>query len=117
MQCAYHLGYQSMEGEEQSQEMEVQEEEEQQETGADMPTVLAEFSSVVADTQQYIVADQLTEGETQVAGVCVCVHAGMNMCVCVCACMNAGVHVCVQCILTQCWTCNSNPSLENLEAS
>ena len=53
--------------EEQSQEMETPEEEEQQETGADMPTVLAEFSSVVADTQQYIVADQLPEGETQVA--------------------------------------------------
>ena len=65
VQCAYHLGYQSME--EQSQEMETPEEEEQQETGADMPTVLAEFSSVVADTQQYIVADQLPEGETQVA--------------------------------------------------
>lgn len=47
--------------------METPEEEEQQETGADMPTVLAEFSSVVADTQQYIVADQLPEGETQVA--------------------------------------------------
>ena len=69
--------------------MEVQEEEEQQETGADMPTVLAEFSSVVADTQQYIVADQLTEGETQVAGVCVCVCARMHEHVCVCVCVHA----------------------------
>ncbi|XP_076458436.1 uncharacterized protein LOC143292132 [Babylonia areolata] len=31
----------------------------------DLPTVLTEFSSVVTDTQQYIVADHLAEGDTQ----------------------------------------------------
>lgn len=56
-----------VDGEDQ-QETDVEEREEH-DSGHDMPTVLAEFSSVVADTQQYIVADGLSDGETQVKGI------------------------------------------------
>ena len=70
VQCAYHLGFHSVDEVEEDHGLEVveEEEEDQMEEGGseDMPTVLAEFSSVVADTQQYIVADHLAEGETQV---------------------------------------------------
>lgn len=33
---------------------------------SDIPTVLAEFSSVVADTQQYIVTNEISEEDHQV---------------------------------------------------
>ena len=73
MQCSQHLAYHTVEGGETALELQIQEEGEeegQEASGGDIPTVLAQFSSVVADTQEYIVADQLAEGGTQVRSGC-----------------------------------------------
>ncbi|KAK7507932.1 hypothetical protein BaRGS_00000897 [Batillaria attramentaria] len=61
VQCTPHPGMQQVEETTDQDSQDV----DQQDADPDIPTVLAEFSSVVADTQQYIVADQLDDGDQQ----------------------------------------------------
>ncbi|KAL8564093.1 hypothetical protein ACOMHN_034570 [Nucella lapillus] len=85
VQC---VRYQSVKGmpREESVELQVLEEgeEEGEEQGdvehkeGEVPTVLAEFSSVVADTQRYIVSDHLTEGDTQQTTEYVVLHTDLG---------------------------------------
>jgi hypothetical protein len=62
--CHLQAGCHSADGEDQSQDSTGVQDNLEEESADDMPTVLAEFSSVVADTQQYIVADHMSAGDS-----------------------------------------------------